>query len=61
MYRAIAACLLLTGCAAMSESECRSGNWYALGERDALSGSRPQLERYADQCGRYQVAAAEKD
>jgi hypothetical protein len=61
MYRAIAACFLLSGCAAMSENECRTGNWYALGERDALSGSRPQIERYADQCGRYQVRPSEQD
>jgi len=61
MYRAIAACLLVSGCAAMSESECRTGNWYALGERDALSGSRPQLERYADQCSRYQLRPSEQD
>ena len=60
-YRAIAACLFLSGCAAMSENECRTGDWYALGERDALSGSRPQLERYADQCGRYQLRPSEQD
>ncbi len=61
MYRAIAACLFLTGCAAMSESECRTGNWYALGERDALTGNRPRIDQYADQCGRYQVRPSEED
>jgi hypothetical protein len=61
MYRAIAACFLLFGCAAMSENECRVGNWYALGERDALSGSQPRIEQLADQCGRYQVRPSERD
>ena len=61
MYRAIAACLLLSGCAAMSESECRTGDWYALGERDATLGQRPLIERYADQCTRYGVRPAESD
>ena len=61
MYRAIAACLLLAGCAAMSESECRSGNWYALGERDATMGQRPLIERYGEQCARYGVRPMEGD
>lgn len=61
MYRAIALCVLLGGCAAMSETECRAGNWYALGERDALYGNRPKIELYAEQCGRYQVKPAEQE
>jgi Protein of unknown function (DUF2799) len=61
MYRAMAVCLLLGGCAAMSESECRTGNWYALGERDALSGSRPRFEQLAEQCRRYAAQPSEQD
>jgi hypothetical protein len=53
---------LLAGCAAMSDSECRSANWYALGERDALSyGLRPQIDQYAHQCSRHGVQPSEKD
>jgi hypothetical protein len=53
---------LLAGCAAMSDSKCRSANWYALGERDALFfGLRPQIDQYAHQCSRHGVQAAEKD
>ena len=44
------ACALLCGCAAMSESECRSANWFQIGKRDALMGVRPQLDNYARQC-----------
>ena len=53
--------LLLAGCAGMSESECRTGNWYALGERDALLANQPRIDVYAYQCGRYGVKAAESD
>jgi hypothetical protein len=53
---------LLTGCAAMTDSECRSANWYALGERDALIyGLRPQIDQYAQQCGKHGVQPSEKD
>jgi Protein of unknown function (DUF2799) len=54
-------CAALAGCSAMSEQECRTSSWYALGERDALLGQRPQIERYAEQCGRYAVKPAEND
>jgi hypothetical protein len=53
---------LLAGCASMSDSDCRSANWYALGERDALIyGLRPQIEVYAHQCSRHGVEPSEKD
>jgi hypothetical protein len=53
---------LLAGCASMSDAECRSANWYALGERDALLyGMRPQIDQYAHQCSRYGVQPPEAD
>jgi len=42
---------LLAGCASLTEADCRSGNWYALGERDAMAGLQPRLDQYAAQCG----------
>lgn len=46
----------------MSDSECRSANWYELGERDALIyGMRPRIDQYAHQCGRHGVQPSEKD
>ena len=47
---------LLCGCAAMSESECLSADWYAVGERDGRDG-RPaaQLDRYYDACAKFGV------
>ena len=61
MTRVIILCALLLGCAPMSESECRVSNWYARGEQDALTGSQPRLEQYAEQCGRYQVRPAAQE
>ena len=54
-------CAAFAGCSAMSEPDCRTTNWYAVGERDALLGQRPQIERYSEQCGRYAVQPAEND
>ena len=54
-------CIALGGCAAMSESDCRSTSWAQLGERDGLYGNRPRIDTYAYQCGRHGVQAAEKD
>ncbi len=54
------ACLLLGGCASAA-SDCRTGDWYALGERDATMGQRPLIERYGEQCARYGVRPPESD
>src|SRR5947207_6892837 len=56
----IAACALLAGCMQMSESECRTADWYQLGYRDADSyGLRPQVDQYAHLCRVFGVQAAE--
>ena len=46
----------LCGCAAMSESECLTADWYAVGERDGQEG-RPlaHLAQYHDACSQYGV------
>ena len=54
--------LLLSGCAALGESECRTANWYELGERDALAyGLRPQFDQYAHQCAKHAVQVSEQE
>jgi hypothetical protein len=60
MLRILAASLLLAACAPMSEGDCR-GNGYALGERDALAGSQPQIDRYARECSRYGIRLSEPE
>ncbi len=50
--------MLTSACAPMSENECRSADWYALGERDGLFGSQARIDQYAYQCQRYSLQAA---
>ena len=45
--------LLLCGCAGLSEAECRSADWYALGFRDAIYELRPQELVYGESCSRH--------
>lgn len=48
---AVLAALLLGGCAAMSEQECRHANWYEQGIRDAQAGkSRAHLQDLQEAC-----------
>ena len=54
-------CVLVAGCAGMTENECRGANWASLGERDGIAGNRPRIDQYAYQCGQFRVAAPEKD
>src|SRR2546428_6637916 len=61
MRYALALCIALAGCAGMTENQCRVADWAQLGERDGIFGNQPRIEVYAYQCGRYQVAAAEKN
>jgi Protein of unknown function (DUF2799) len=53
---------VLSGCAAMSETECRNSDWYALGERDGLTyGLRPQIDQYAELCAKHGVQPAQNE
>lgn len=51
----LASILLLSGCAAMSEAECRTGDWYSVGERDGRDGQKSQLGDYAKACEKANV------
>ena len=52
---------LLAGCANFTEQQCRSANWYDIGEQDALfHGLRPQIHQIAHQCGKVGVEVPEK-
>ncbi|HUQ25112.1 MAG TPA: hypothetical protein VM140_05530 [Burkholderiales bacterium] len=46
-------CLLLAGCAPMSEMACRTADWYEQGHAEALTGNRAKAEQYA-QCSGFQ-------
>jgi hypothetical protein len=57
----IASIVLAGGCVSMSETECRSADWYQVGYRDGdIYGLRPQIDQYAWQC-RPWVQVAESD
>jgi hypothetical protein len=58
----LVACALLSGCATFTEHECRTVNWYHLGEEDALThGLQPQINQIAFQCQKFGVQVPEKD
>jgi hypothetical protein len=52
----MAALLALAGCAQMTETQCKSSDWYQVGYRDAdIYGLRPQVDQYAYQCRTFGV------
>ena len=57
----IALCALAAGCASMTESQCRSANWYEQGQSDGLLGQQAKIDTYAYQCRQFGVQPAEKD
>ena len=58
----LAAAVLLSGCAGFTEPDCRSANWYYLGEQDARShGLQPQINRIVFQCQKFGVQVPEKE
>jgi hypothetical protein len=58
----VAAGALSAGCTTISDAQCRSADWYKVGERDGLiHGLRPQVDIYAHQCGRHGVQVAENE
>ena len=53
---------LLAGCSTFTEQECRSANWYHLGEQDALThGLQPQINQIAFQCQKLGVQVPESE
>ena len=52
----LALAAVLSGCAAMSEEECRTANWNEQGVRDAMAGhSRARLEDLREACSKAKV------
>jgi hypothetical protein len=49
-----------TGCAQVTESQCRASDWYQVGYHDAdIYGLRPQIDQYAYRCRAFGVQPAE--
>lgn len=48
---------VLTGCASISEDQCRVGNWDALGFKDGSNGiTASRVSNYADECSSYDIS-----
>ena len=58
---ALGSMLALGGCATpMTDAQCRSADWYKLGDRDArYYGVQPQIDQYALQCERFGIRTGE--
>lgn len=57
---ALLAALALGGCATLSEQECRSGDWTAVGRADGAAGAQPgQLERHRKACASHGIEPQE--
>ena len=56
-YVALAAMMLLTGCASLSKEECLTGDWFAIGQQDGKSGrvGDLQYDRHIVACERVDV------
>jgi hypothetical protein len=58
--RVLFACALLAGCSTFTEQDCRTSNWYHLGEQDALThGLQPQINQIAFRCQQLGVQVPE--
>ena len=46
----------------MTETECRSADWYQLGKRDGeVYGVRPQIDQYVWRCNAFGVKPQESE
>ena len=62
MYRIMLALLVLSGCATLTETECRATpeEWLALGQYDSVMGDQPWIEAYAEYCLTHGVNVADE-
>lgn len=62
--RAVSVAMLLaalSGCASLSENECRSADWRGIGLQDGLQGKAlSELERHRRACADYAISVAER-
>jgi len=48
---------VLSGCASLSETQCRAGDWYAIGERDGRNGHGPgRFDEHVKACAELGIA-----
>lgn len=47
--------VLLSGCAAMSVEQCKTANWFNVGEKDGSAGHESRLDKYYSSCQKANV------
>lgn len=47
--------LFLTGCATLSPEECRTANWYQIGEQDGQSGYSDRISKHDKACSKVNI------
>lgn len=47
--------IVLSGCASMSVEQCKTANWYQIGEKEGASGSGSSLDRHYKACQKAQI------
>ena len=57
----LTALLVVSSCATLSENECRSGDWYAIGLKDGADGRKPDfILQHAKACNEFGIAPKAK-
>jgi Protein of unknown function (DUF2799) len=51
----LGACALAAGCTTVTDTDCRSADWYGLGFRDAILAMQPQDLTYTEACAKHGV------
>lgn len=48
--------LAMTGCASLSERQCRAEDWYQIGFSDGVNGARPdRVSSHGEACAKYSI------
>lgn len=52
--------ILLSGCAAMSVEQCKTANWFNVGEKDGAGGRESRLDKYYSSCQKTNIVPNQK-
>jgi hypothetical protein len=52
--------ILLSGCAAMSVEQCKTANWFNVGEKDGAAGRESRLDKYYSSCQKANIVPNQK-
>ncbi|MBV1775005.1 DUF2799 domain-containing protein [Burkholderiaceae bacterium DAT-1] len=49
------AAALMSGCASLSEGQCKNGDWYGIGDADGRNGEPERIQQHTEACSKYGV------